>query len=179
MTMSGRSSRRYLTTPTTGGARWKLVECTSFNKEVETINEISTIRSATSGLLAIINDILDFSKIESGKFVVNPVDSLINVDHSVPNHLIGDDTRIEQILMNLLGDPVKFTKEGSIELSVEVEAVGESGYGLIFKVRDSGIGIKKEGIGTLLGSLSQVDTTKNRASPTRGSTLPSAGASPR
>ena len=149
-------------------------------------NDISMVQNAASGLLTIINDILDFSKIESGKFELTPVDYmlpsllmditnmisvrladrpvyfLMNIDHKLPNQLFGDDIRIKQILMNLLGNAVKFTKRGFIELRVSGEKAGESGYRLTFSVIDSGRGIKKEDIGKLFGTFSQVDTTKNR-----------------
>lgn len=153
----------------------------------DVLNEISTIQNAGSGLLAIINDILDFSKIESGKFEITPVDYmlpsllmdinnmisvrladkpvnfLMNVQHELPNHLIGDDIRIEQILMNLLGNSVKFTREGFISLRVLGEQIDGSTWKLVFKVVDSGTGIKEEDIGKLFGTFSQVDTTRNRA----------------
>ncbi|HUM83394.1 MAG TPA: ATP-binding protein [Lachnospiraceae bacterium] len=153
----------------------------------DVLNDISMVQNAASGLLTIINDILDFSKIESGRFELTPVDYmlpsllmdinniitvqladrpiyfLINVDHKLPNHLFGDDIRIKQVLMNLLGNAVKFTKEGFIELRVNGEPVGEDHYRVVFRVIDSGIGIRKEDIGKLFGTFSQVDTTKNRA----------------
>lgn len=149
--------------------------------------DVLTIQNAGSGLLAIINDILDFSKIESGKFEIIPVDYmlpsllmdisnmisvrvsdkpvyfLMNVDSALPAHLIGDDIRIRQILMNLLGNSVKFTKEGHISLDVEGEKTGDNTWKLVFKVSDTGIGIKEEDIGKLFGTFSQVDTKKNRA----------------
>lgn len=150
-------------------------------------DDVLTIQNAGNGLLAIINDILDFSKIESGKFEIIPVDYmlpsllmdisnmisvrvsdkpvyfLMNVDSCLPAHLIGDDIRIRQILMNLLGNSVKFTKEGHISLDVEGEKTGDSTWKLVFKVTDTGIGIKEEDIGKLFGTFSQVDTKKNRA----------------
>jgi len=150
-------------------------------------NSITMIQNAGSGLLAIINDILDFSKMESGKFEINPVRYmlpsllmdinnmitvrlldkpiyfLINVDHNLPNSLVGDDIRIKQVLMNLLGNSVKFTKEGFIELHVAGKQVDKDNWRLVFQVIDSGIGIKKEDFSKLFGTFSQVDTTKNRA----------------
>ena len=153
----------------------------------EILNDISTIQNAGAGLLAIINDILDFSKIEAGKLEVIPVDYmlpsllmdisnmisvrltdkpvyfLMNVDPNLPNHFVGDDIRVKQILMNLIGNAVKFTKEGFIELRVEGEAINDTTYQVTFKIIDSGIGIKEEDLGKLFGTFSQVDTKKNRA----------------
>ncbi|MCQ2517783.1 MAG: ATP-binding protein [Lachnospiraceae bacterium] len=150
-------------------------------------NDVSTIQNAGTGLLAIINDILDFSKIESGRFEIIPVDYmlpsmlmdisnmisvrlsdkpvnfLMNVDPVLPNHITGDDIRIRQILMNLLGNAVKFTKEGHISLNVEGAKTGDDEWTLVFKISDTGIGIKPEDIGKLFGTFSQVDTKKNRA----------------
>ena len=150
-------------------------------------NEITTIQNAGSGLLAIINDILDFSKIESGKFEIVPVEYmlqsllmdvsnmisvrvsdkpvrfLMNVDSKIPAKMIGDDIRIRQILMNLLGNSVKFTKEGHISLDVLGNKKENGLWELIFKISDTGIGIKEEDMGKLFKTFSQVDTKKNRA----------------
>lgn len=148
-------------------------------------DNVISIRNSGKGLLTIINDILDLSKIESGKFeVVNdnymipsvvtdivniisirleekPIELIVNVDPNIPNDLIGDEIRIKQILINILGNAVKFTKEGFIKLIIEWEKVQEDFY-LIIKVEDSGIGIKKEDIKKLFKSFNQVDTRKNR-----------------
>ena len=150
-------------------------------------NDLQTIQNAGTGLLAIINDILDFSKIESGKFEIIPVEYtlpsllmdvsnmistrltskpvhlFLNIDPKLPFRLTGDDIRIKQILMNLLGNAVKFTKEGFIELCVDGEFIDDTTFKLTMKVIDSGIGIKPEDIGRLFGTFSQVDTRKNRS----------------
>ena len=150
-------------------------------------NDLMTIQNAGSGLLAVINDILDFSKIESGKFEIIPVEYslpsllmdvsnmisirlagkpvhlFLNADPALPFNLIGDDIRIRQILMNILGNAVKFTKEGYIELRVSGEFTDESTYRMKMQVIDTGIGIKEEDKGRLFGTFSQVDTRKNRS----------------
>ena len=150
-------------------------------------DDINTIRNAGTGLLSIINDILDFSKIESGKFEIVPVDYmlpsllmdvcnmisvrlsdspihfLMSVNPELPCHILGDDIRIRQILMNLLGNSVKFTKKGFISLHVEGHRNSEYEWELEFNVVDTGIGIKSEDIDKIFGTFSQVDTRKNRA----------------
>lgn len=145
------------------------------------------IKAAAKNLIAIINDILDISKIESGKLelvqavydtenMLNEVISLvyvqlggkngvefkIDIDQRLPRKMYGDEVRIKQILINLLGNAVKFTKVGQISLSVrELSRVGDN-ISLIFKVSDTGIGIKQEDISKLFSNFQQVDTKKNR-----------------
>ena len=150
--------------------------------------DINTIQNSGSSLLGIINDILDFSKIETGKFEINeveymlpsilmdvsnvisvrlsgrPVYFMMDIDPALPNHFIGDDIRVKQILMNLIGNSVKFTKEGFVELRAEGHFLEDQlHYELMFEVRDSGIGIKEEDFDKLFKTFSQVDTRKNRA----------------
>ena len=149
-------------------------------------DDLMNIKNASEGLLAIINDILDLSKIESGKFevieseyklatLITEVVQMISVrllDHSVylfvdiqpdiPQKLIGDDIRIKQILMNILGNAVKFTIEGYIYLKLWMEEYSNDEILLHMSVRDTGIGIKKEDISKLFGMFNQVDTMKNR-----------------
>ena len=149
--------------------------------------DINTIQNSGSSLLAIINDILDFSKIETGKFEITeveymlpslfmdvsnvisvrlsgrPVLFMMDIDPALPSHAVGDDIRIKQILMNLIGNSVKFTHEGFIELRAEGHFLDDINYEMTFEVRDSGIGIKKEDFGKLFETFSQVDTRKNRA----------------
>lgn len=148
---------------------------------------INTIQNAGSSLLAIINDILDFSKIETGKLEIHeaeymlssvlmdisnvfsvrlagqPVFFMIELDPSIPNWYLGDDIRLKQILINLIGNSVKFTKEGYIQLRVEGRNLEDDRYELTFEVKDTGIGIRKEDMGKLFKTFSQVDTKRNRA----------------
>lgn len=145
------------------------------------------IKAAAKNLIAIINDILDISKIESGKLelvtsvysvedVLNDVISLvyvqldgkngiefkIDIDKHLPKKLYGDEVRIKQILINLLGNAVKFTKAGYIGLSVrEISRNGDMSS-IMIKVTDTGIGIKREDISKLFSNFQQVDTKKNR-----------------
>lgn len=137
-------------------------------------------------LLGIINDLLDFSKIESGKMelieetyqlssllndVINmavarkgskDIEFMVDCDPNIPDKLYGDEIRIRQILINLLTNAIKFTREGGVVLKVSAR---EESYGvnLRFLVQDSGIGIKEENLQKIFKSFSQVDTKKNRA----------------
>ncbi|MCL2054096.1 MAG: ATP-binding protein [Oscillospiraceae bacterium] len=145
------------------------------------------IKTASSNMLNIINDILDISKIEAGKLellpsnydtmgMINEVISIVKValskkhtvqfiseiDPNLPRKLHGDEVRIRQVLINLLNNAVKFTKEGYINFSVS--DVGRNGnlISIKFKIKDTGIGITKEDIGKLFVNFQQVDTKKNR-----------------
>ena len=158
----------------------------------DVLESLSTIQNSGSSLLGIINDILDFSKIETGKFEITdveymlpsllmdisnvisvrlaskPVYFMMDIDPALPNHFIGDDIRLKQILMNLLGNAVKFTHEGYITLKVRGEYLDKEQYELRFDVQDSGIGIREEDIGKLFATFSQVDTRKNRSTTGSG-----------
>ena len=143
------------------------------------------IENAGNNLLSIINDILDFSKIEAGKIeiveaeyklssVLNDVSNMIlfkteekkldfttEVDENIPDLLCGDELRVRQVLINILNNAVKYTNKGSICLSVKSLAKSEDSITLIFAVRDTGIGIKKEDIGKLWGKFQRVDLKQN------------------
>ncbi len=150
-----------------------------------TREHVLTIKQSGSNLLSIINDILDFSKIESGKLeiassgymfssMVNNVISIIrmrvmdsrlrfvvNIDSSIPNELIGDETRVRQILLNVLSNAAKYTKSGYISFSINGEKK-EDFVNLIIDVADSGKGIKKEDIEKLFDDFIQVDLAANK-----------------
>ena len=147
---------------------------------------ISQIKTAGKSLLTIINDILDFSKIESGKLdiiyseyniisLVNDVSGIIltkiedkdvefivDVNPNFPKVLMGDDIRFKQILINLLGNAAKFTKQGQVVLSLDFLKKNESQIIIEGYVADTGIGIKQEDIGGLFDSFKQVDSKRNR-----------------
>jgi signal transduction histidine kinase/CheY-like chemotaxis protein len=147
---------------------------------------ITQIKQAGSGLLAIINDILDFSKIESGKMEIQPVkymlSSLLNdvvtiigirlyekslefkvdIDNSLPHLLLGDEIRIRQILLNLLSNAAKYTKEGFVKFKVSGEITGKETVNIKFSVSDSGIGIKEEDLKNVFGNFVRFDANKNR-----------------
>jgi len=153
--------------------------------EVET--KVMMIHDAGNGLLGIINDILDFSKIEAGKYeiiedkytlktVIADVIGMFNTRlknsdvrlevetrNYVPGVLYGDPVRIKQILINIIGNAVKFTKEGYIRLAIEGENCDDGKVKIQFQVEDTGIGIKEEDIERLFEAFNQVDTKKNRS----------------
>ena len=152
----------------------------------EQLDYVSTIRSSGDHLLAVINDILDFSKIESGKLELESVPfnlrecvetsvdpfaseaarkglELVNVIASdVPGMVIGDPTRLRQVLTNLIGNAIKFTHKGEVVVSMDREAVQGDLTRLRFAVRDTGIGIPSESQERLFKSFSQVDASTTR-----------------
>ena len=147
---------------------------------------IQRIYSTGKDLLDIINDILDISKIEAGKFKVykgqydlgsvicdvkniiemrlmnSPVEFHIEVEDAIPSILNGDPIRIRQILVNLLGNAVKFTTQGSITLHVSCDMLSEQEVKLYLKIIDTGIGIKEKDFDKLFETFNQVDTKRNR-----------------
>ncbi|MEY4504288.1 MAG: hypothetical protein RL154_581, partial [Pseudomonadota bacterium] len=147
---------------------------------------LSRVDYASKTLLGILNDILDFSKVEAGKLTleykpfhlqsaIHGVTNLffaqvaqknieLKVDYAknLPQKIISDELRIEQILNNLLSNAVKFTEHGSVVLSVECEYDGKDFVNLKFIVKDSGIGIEKEKLESLFDAFSQADTSITR-----------------
>jgi PAS domain S-box-containing protein len=154
---------------------------TNLNPEQQEFAE--TIRSSSDSLLSIINDILDFSKIEAGKMSLEEAPfelrecietslDLIKVRASeknlelayqlepdVPPAIMGDVTRLRQVLINLLGNSVKFTEQGEIVLSV---SKGPEPDSLHFSVRDTGIGIPADRISMLFRPFTQADASTSR-----------------
>lgn len=143
-------------------------------------------RGAADSLLTILNDVLDFSKIEAGRLELNPIRfSLIEVLENtqkmfalpveakqivylssvapdVPNELVGDPDRLRQILINLVGNAVKFTDKGSIAVRVERENLGMNWIVLRFEVRDTGIGISEDKHKVIFESFRQADGSMTR-----------------
>lgn len=147
---------------------------------------LELVKTSADYLLAVINDILDFSKIEAGKLDLDPVDFNLR-DHldetittlalrahakglelachvldDVPEMLVGDVCRLRQILVNLIGNAVKFTSSGEVVVRVERDFQDGATAGLHFSVRDTGIGIPPEKLGSLFKAFSQVDTSTTR-----------------
>jgi signal transduction histidine kinase/ActR/RegA family two-component response regulator len=147
---------------------------------------METIRSSGDSLLSVINDILDFSKIESGKLDIDErpfdlrgcveesiellatkaaekkLDLAYELDDSVPEMVIGDATRLRQILVNLVGNAIKFTAEGEVVVKGGM-AAGDLHAGLLhFCVTDTGIGIPKNQRERLFESFTQGDSTTTR-----------------
>ncbi len=152
---------------------------------------VSKIQVASQNLLGIINDILDFSKIEAGKLDMESVDFdlaevldnlanvigvkagekglelLVDLDPAVPLGLAGDPLRLNQILINLSNNAIKFTEEGAITISVKpVDREDDDGVGsgvmLRFAVHDTGIGMTEEQQGRLFKAFSQADSSTTR-----------------
>lgn len=146
------------------------------------------IKSSSRNLLALINDILDLSKVEAGKMelietkyhvksLVNEVLSMMDIvasqhglmlfsefDMSIPCRYLGDEGRIKQILINILNNAVKFTKEGHVKIFV----AGKQGETpdtehLVFRIEDTGCGIKEEDIEGIFENFRQLDSKRNRS----------------
>ncbi|MCQ2535331.1 MAG: ATP-binding protein [Lachnospiraceae bacterium] len=154
-------------------------------KDEAIISYLKDIQNAGSTLLTIINDILDFSKIEAGKielikdeyetlYLINGVkniveakakeknlDFVVDVDSNIPSMLYGDEGRIRQIIINILNNAVKYTREGKVEFIVNSETITDDKVNIIIAVKDTGIGIKEEDIPVLFDSFSRVDEHKN------------------
>jgi PAS domain S-box-containing protein len=146
------------------------------------------IKKMSRALLQIINDILDFSKIEAGKLEILPVhfnlaelcDQVSSMcrftanakeltfsasfDPAVPLVVFGDDVRIRQIITNILGNAVKYTREGAVDFQVRMERarVGGERDVAVFTVKDTGPGIREEDIPKLFGAFQQMDNPANR-----------------
>ena len=146
---------------------------------------LDMVKSSGEGLLTIINDILDFSKIEAGRLDLDPVDfdlqtlldqlmkslglsasqkglELICQAQEIPEMVVGDPTRLRQVLTNLLGNAVKFTAAGEIAVRAEVESRDGSALTVHFSVRDTGIGIAPEKQRQIFEPFSQADTSTTR-----------------
>jgi len=147
---------------------------------------IDIIKSSGDNLLIIINDILDFSKLRSGKInferiefslqeTISSLTQLLqpkahekniilhtNIDKQIGNSLIGDPTRLNQILTNLLSNAIKFTKEGEIKIEVQLVKEDEKYVELEFSVSDSGIGIPEEKLSDIFEAFSQASSATTR-----------------
>ena len=148
---------------------------------------LSIVRSSAHSLLGIINDILDFSKIEAGKLVVERVQFNLrqtlqeavqplslraqekglafsfDISPDVPDLVQGDPTRVRQVVLNLLGNALKFTQTGGIGLTVRVLDEESALVRLEFAVSDTGIGIEAEKLGTIFEAFAQADTSTTRS----------------
>ena len=147
---------------------------------------LDTVRLSASTLLNVINDILDFSKIESGKIDIEKVDFdlrecvettlktvvhlaeekglelLCDIAPEAPMTVRGDSTRLGQMILNLVGNAIKFTIEGQVAVKVEVEPQTGEGTVLHFTVSDTGIGIPKEKQAAIFESFTQGDASTTR-----------------
>ncbi len=150
------------------------------------LDYISKIHNAGVTLLGVVNDILDFSKIESGKLAIEHlpfalhtlfdnlasivgakaeeqgIDVAFFIERNVPLHLMGDPLRLGQVLINLVGNAVKFTEKGGISVRCHLDRIAGDCAHLRFIVRDTGIGIPEEQQSLLFQSFSQVDSSITR-----------------
>jgi two-component system, sensor histidine kinase and response regulator len=149
---------------------------------------LRTVKSAADNLLAILNDLLDFSKIEAGKLELDPADFSLRavvgdtlralatrahqkglelagqVQPDVPDGLVGDAGRLRQVLLNLVGNAIKFTPTGEVVVRVElaVDPTSTGDVAVRFAVSDTGIGIKPEMQGRIFRAFEQEDTSTTR-----------------
>jgi two-component system, sensor histidine kinase and response regulator len=147
---------------------------------------LDTVKLSADSLLNVINDILDFSKIEAGKVDLEEIDfDLCNciegtlktlafradakeiellgeVAPEIPEILVGDPGRLRQILVNLIGNALKFTSEGEVGLKVRLELIEEKAVVLHFVVSDTGVGIAPEKLTSIFDSFNQADTSTTR-----------------
>ncbi len=147
---------------------------------------IETVRSSGEALLSIINDILDFSKIEAQKLDLEDIDFAIRedlgdcmeimafrahgknvelacrIDSAVPQHLIGDPGRLRQIVINLVGNAIKFTEEGEVVVRVSAVNVEDDRCELQFAISDTGIGIPKDKQAKMFNAFEQADASTTR-----------------
>ncbi len=147
---------------------------------------LETAKMSADSLLAVINDVLDFSKIEAGKLELDPVrfnlpdsleeavktlalrahekhlELLCHVAAEVPEYVVGDSIRVRQVILNLLGNAVKFTQQGEVELEARLESQDREGLLLHFVVRDTGIGIPAEAQAAIFEAFSQADGSTTR-----------------
>jgi PAS domain S-box-containing protein len=147
---------------------------------------LENINTASTSLLGILNDILDFSKLEAGRIVIDAIPFrltellhtieatlggaatqkrlalTIEHDGSIPSELIGDKLRLQQVLINLLGNAIKFTEQGTINLKITLEQINLTQACLLFCVSDTGIGIATDDQEKLFQAFSQVDGSITR-----------------
>src|SRR5216117_2222424 len=154
--------------------------------QAEQRRALELVRSSSEALLTILNDILDYSKIEAEHLelesipfdlpkVVHATATLlavrarekhleltVDVPPEVPQMVRGDPTRVRQVLMNLIGNAIKFTEEGEVDVSAVVIQCGAADASVHFRVRDTGIGIPPEQLGTIFQEFTQADASMTR-----------------
>jgi len=145
-----------------------------------------TVRSSAQALVTIINDVLDFSKIEAGKFTLDPepvrprecldeikrllihsasekgLDFRTQVDPALPESLVVDSARLRQVMINLIGNAIKFTDSGYVEVSITSELLEPDRAHVCFSVSDSGVGVPESDQEMIFDSFSQSDDSNSR-----------------
>ncbi|AKH88282.1 two-component sensor histidine kinase BarA [Edwardsiella tarda] len=150
------------------------------------IDYLHTIERSANNLLSIINDVLDFSKLEAGKLVLEHIPFMLretidevatllapsahdkgleltlNVRNDVPEHVLGDPMRLQQVLTNLLGNAIKFTEKGNIDIRIEQRSLNTQAVELEVQVHDTGIGISERQQSQLFQAFRQADASITR-----------------
>lgn len=161
-----------------------LLERTALQTEQK--DYVQTILNSSQSLLVLLNDILDFSKIESGKMQLKPIACdlrnevlsvsellrphavsknlkfAVDIDKDIPEQVVVDTMRLKQVLLNLLGNAIKFTDKGSVQLSCSIVRRLKEEIELKFIVSDTGLGISQDELSLLFQSFSQVHQSANR-----------------
>ncbi len=162
----------------------QLLQDTRLNKEQKEL--VSLITRSSNALLNIINDILDLSKIEAGHLQLSrepfAIQQLINdacdlnrvvagekqvqlnvhFEPGTPEFVMGDPVRVRQVVMNLVTNAIKFTREGSVNIDVGFDQIDTARYNLILEISDTGIGIPKDRIDKIFESFEQADNSISR-----------------
>lgn len=149
-------------------------------------DHLNTIERSANNLLAIINDVLDFSKPEAGKLILesipfplrNTLDEVVtllahsshdkgleltlNIKNDVPDNVIGDPLRLQQVITNLVGNAIKFTESGNIDILVEKRALSNTKVQIEVQIRDTGIGIPERDQSRLFQAFRQADASISR-----------------
>ncbi|EGW8517195.1 two-component sensor histidine kinase BarA [Salmonella enterica] len=149
-------------------------------------DHLNTIERSANNLLAIINDVLDFSKLEAGKLILesipfplrNTLDEVVtllahsshdkgleltlNIKNDVPDNVIGDPLRLQQVITNLVGNAIKFTESGNIDILVEKRALSNTKVQIEVQIRDTGIGIPERDQSRLCQAFRQADASISR-----------------
>ncbi len=147
---------------------------------------LALVKSSATTLLSILNDILDYSKIDAGRLPLEsvPVDlrdiarqvvglfasasydkgliTSIHIDERLPPGLLGDPIRLRQVLTNLVGNAVKFTHQGEVDLAIRVDALDADSCRLTTSIEDTGVGIAADKLASIFDPFSQVDSTISR-----------------
>jgi signal transduction histidine kinase/CheY-like chemotaxis protein/HPt (histidine-containing phosphotransfer) domain-containing protein len=148
--------------------------------------QVKLVRSSAEALLALVDDVLDLARVEAGRLLLRPrdfhlqelmdnvlrllgsqakereVDLLLEVDPSIPDALRGDAVRLRQVLLNLVGNAIRFTRKGSVTVGVEAQQPEAKGPILRFVVRDTGVGIRPEDQARLFQPFTQSDSAASR-----------------
>ena len=157
-----------------------------YNEDAKVFEMLQNVKYSADNLLSIINDILDLSKIESGKISIDKISFslriLLNIlkdtfknrfidknikfsyqiDDNVPDNLIGDKVKLNQILINLVGNALKFTNKGSVDILIKLKNEHSKNIELTFSIKDTGIGIPKDKQLKIFESFTQSDASITR-----------------